>query len=64
MIGQIVSALIVLAFPQLIYSILEEAWSLYLQGSHFVRMGVEGLGRELQRRGITRHAQWGAQGIV
>jgi hypothetical protein len=34
------------------------------QGSHFMRCGVEGLGSELQRRGISRHAQWGAQGIV
>ncbi|CAA7259981.1 unnamed protein product [Cyclocybe aegerita] len=42
----------------------EEGWGLYLQGSHFVRCGVEGLGSELQRRGIARHAQWGAQGIV
>ncbi|KAF8973859.1 dual-domain HisK/Mak2 protein kinase [Flammula alnicola] len=42
----------------------EEGWCLYLQGSHFVRCGVEGLGSELQRRGISRHAQWGAQGIV
>ncbi|KAJ7480148.1 hypothetical protein B0H11DRAFT_2026757 [Mycena galericulata] len=42
----------------------EEGWALYLQGSHFVRQGVEGLGSELQRRGISRHAQWGAKGIV
>ncbi|KAF8912937.1 dual-domain HisK/Mak2 protein kinase [Gymnopilus junonius] len=42
----------------------EEGWCLYLQGSHFIRCGVEGLGSELQRRGISRHAQWGAQGIV
>ncbi len=34
------------------------------QGSHFVRCGVEGLGGELQRRGISRHQQWGARGIV
>ena len=34
------------------------------QGSHFVRCGVEGLGTELQRRGIARQAQWGARGIV
>lgn len=34
------------------------------QGSHFVRCGVEGLGGELQRRGIARHASWGARGIV
>ncbi|KAK7029643.1 Chk1 protein kinase [Paramarasmius palmivorus] len=44
--------------------LMEEAWGLYLQGSHFVRCGVEGLGSELQRRGISRHSQWGAQGIV
>jgi len=44
--------------------ILEEGWALYLQGSHFVRCGVDGLGGELQRRGIARHSQWGAQGIV
>ncbi|KAI3615522.1 histidine kinase [Moniliophthora roreri] len=44
--------------------LMEEAWGLYLQGCHFVRCGVEGLGSELQRRGISRHSQWGAQGIV
>jgi len=42
----------------------EEGWALYLQGSHFIKCGVEGLGAELQRRGISRHAQWGAHGIV
>ncbi|PPQ63721.1 hypothetical protein CVT24_004301 [Panaeolus cyanescens] len=42
----------------------EEAWALYLQGSHFIRCGVEGLGSELQRRGVARHTHWGAQGIV
>ncbi|KAJ6501559.1 dual-domain HisK/Mak2 protein kinase [Mycena vitilis] len=42
----------------------EEGWALYLQGSHFVRQGVDGLGSELQRRGISRHSQWGAKGIV
>ncbi|KAJ7456503.1 dual-domain HisK/Mak2 protein kinase [Mycena latifolia] len=42
----------------------EEGWALFLQGSHFVRQGVEGLGSELQRRGILRHSQWGARGIV
>src|ERR1700721_4348470 len=44
--------------------LLEEGWALYLQGSHFVRSGVDGLGNELQRRGISRQSQWGAQGIV
>ncbi|KIL70561.1 hypothetical protein M378DRAFT_194875 [Amanita muscaria Koide BX008] len=44
--------------------LMEEGWCSFLQGSYFVRCGVEGLGRELQRRGISRHAQWGAQGIV
>ncbi|PFH54726.1 hypothetical protein AMATHDRAFT_268 [Amanita thiersii Skay4041] len=44
--------------------LMEEGWCLFLQGSHFVRCGVEGLGSELQRRGISRHSQWGAQGIV
>ncbi|TFK40893.1 dual-domain HisK/Mak2 protein kinase [Crucibulum laeve] len=44
--------------------LLEEGWALYLQGSHFVRCGVEGLGGELQRRGISRQTQWGALGIV
>ena len=34
------------------------------QGCHFVRCGVEGLGSELQRRGISRQSQWGARGIV
>ncbi|KAJ3724256.1 hypothetical protein DFJ43DRAFT_1157787 [Lentinula guzmanii] len=44
--------------------LLEEGLGLYLQGSHFVKCGVEGLGSELQRRGISRQSQWGAQGIV
>lgn len=44
--------------------LLEEGWALYLQGSHFIRCGVEGLGSELQRQGIARQSQWGAQGIV
>ncbi|KAG2023171.1 atypical/HisK protein kinase [Coprinopsis cinerea AmutBmut pab1-1] len=44
--------------------LMEEGWALFLQGSHFVRCGVESLGTELQRRGIARHAQWGANGIV
>lgn len=43
---------------------MEEAWALYLEGSHFLRCGVEGLGSELQARGIARHRQWGAYGIV
>ena len=34
------------------------------QGCHFIRCGVEGLGGELQRRGISRQAQWGARGLV
>ncbi|KAI0325627.1 histidine kinase [Cubamyces sp. BRFM 1775] len=44
--------------------LLEGGWGLFLQGSHFVRCGVEGLGSELQRRGIARQAQWGARGLV
>ncbi|PSS37163.1 hypothetical protein PHLCEN_2v1036 [Hermanssonia centrifuga] len=44
--------------------LLEEGWGLFLQGSHFIRCGVEGLGSELQRRGISRQSQWGARGIV
>ncbi|OSX67898.1 hypothetical protein POSPLADRAFT_1043081 [Postia placenta MAD-698-R-SB12] len=44
--------------------LLESGWAMFLQGSHFVRCGVEGLGSELQRRGIARQAQWGAKGIV
>ncbi|EJD55247.1 hypothetical protein AURDEDRAFT_140870 [Auricularia subglabra TFB-10046 SS5] len=44
--------------------IMEEGWALFLQGCHFVRNGVEGLGRELQRRAIARQAQWSANGIV
>ncbi|OSD05781.1 histidine kinase [Trametes coccinea BRFM310] len=44
--------------------VLEGGWGLFLQGSHFVRCGVEGLGSELQRRGIARQAQWGARGLV
>ncbi|KAF9654281.1 histidine kinase [Thelephora ganbajun] len=43
---------------------MEEGYSLYLQGCHFVRCDVEGLGTELQRRGIQRHFQWGARGIT
>ncbi|KAH9927462.1 histidine kinase [Epithele typhae] len=43
---------------------LEGGYGLYLQGSHFVRCGVENLGGELQRRGIARQAQWGARGVV
>jgi hypothetical protein len=34
------------------------------QGSHFMKCGVEGLGSELQQRGISRFSRWGAQGIV
>ncbi|KAI0809255.1 histidine kinase [Irpex lacteus] len=44
--------------------LLEEGLGLFLQGTHFVRCGVEGLGTELQRRGIARQSQWGARGIV
>ncbi|GBE78499.1 histidine kinase [Sparassis crispa] len=44
--------------------LLEAGWAIFLQGCHFVRCGVEGLGSELQRRGISRQAQWGARGIV
>ncbi|GLB36534.1 putative GAF domain containing protein [Lyophyllum shimeji] len=44
--------------------VMEEGWALYLQGCHLVRCRIEGLGGELQRRGIVRHSQWGAQGIV
>ncbi|KAH9921391.1 histidine kinase [Fomitopsis serialis] len=44
--------------------LLESGWAMFLQGSHFVHVGVEGLGGELQRRGIARQAQWGARGIV
>ncbi|THH17217.1 hypothetical protein EW146_g3550 [Bondarzewia mesenterica] len=44
--------------------LLEEGWALFLQGSHFVRCGVENLGSELQRRGISRENQWGARGIA
>ncbi|KAH7929368.1 dual-domain HisK/Mak2 protein kinase [Leucogyrophana mollusca] len=43
---------------------LEEGWGLFLQGCHFVRCGVEALGTELQRRGVSRQLQWGAQGIA
>ena len=38
--------------------------TIFKQGSHYERCGVEGLGSELQCRGISLHAQWGAQGIV
>ncbi|KXN87566.1 Peroxide stress-activated histidine kinase mak2 [Leucoagaricus sp. SymC.cos] len=44
--------------------LLEEGWGLFLQGSHYSRCGIDGLGQELQRRGIARQAQWGARGIV
>ncbi|KAF7784549.1 hypothetical protein Agabi119p4_714 [Agaricus bisporus var. burnettii] len=43
---------------------LEEGWGLFLQGGHYSRCGIEGLGQELQQRGISRQAQWGAQGIA
>jgi hypothetical protein len=38
--------------------------TIFKQGSHFERCGVKSLGSELQCRGISLHAQWGAQGIV
>ena len=44
--------------------LLEEGLALFLQGSHFVRTGVDGLGSELQRRGLARQSQWGALGVV
>lgn len=44
--------------------VMEEAWALYLEGAHLLRCGVESLGFELQARGIARHRQWGAYGIV
>ncbi|KAF5355680.1 hypothetical protein D9756_004007 [Leucocoprinus leucothites] len=44
--------------------LLEEGWGLFLQGSHYLRCGIVGLGQELQRRGITCQGQWGARGIV
>ncbi|KAF9454975.1 dual-domain HisK/Mak2 protein kinase [Macrolepiota fuliginosa MF-IS2] len=44
--------------------LMEEGWGLFLQGAHYSRCGIEGLGQELQRRGIARQAQWGARGIV
>ncbi|KAJ7922998.1 hypothetical protein B0H13DRAFT_1981220 [Mycena leptocephala] len=47
-----------------LYDAAVRGWALFLQGSHFVRQGVDGLGNELQRRGISRHSQWGAKGIV
>ncbi|KIJ68769.1 hypothetical protein HYDPIDRAFT_37202 [Hydnomerulius pinastri MD-312] len=43
---------------------LEEGLALYLQGSHLVRSGVDGLGTELQHRGVSRQSQWGALGLV
>ncbi|KAL5518690.1 CHK1 [Sanghuangporus vaninii] len=42
----------------------EEGWALFLQGSHLIRSGVEGLGVELQSRGISKQSQWGARGVV
>lgn len=44
--------------------LLEEGLSLYLQGSHLIRTGVENLGSELQHRGILKQSQWGALGII
>ncbi|KAI6153278.1 STKc type histidine kinase [Pisolithus tinctorius] len=44
--------------------VLEEGLALYLEGSHLVRTGVEGLGAELQQQGIAKEMQWGAYGIV
>lgn len=46
------------------YDMLLAYLTIFKQGSHFERCGVEGLGSELQCRGISIHAQWGAQGIV
>lgn len=34
------------------------------QGSHFMRQSIEGLGTELQRKGISRQMKWGAKGIL
>jgi hypothetical protein len=34
------------------------------EGCHYVRVGVTSLGTELQQRGRTRHAQYGARGTV
>ncbi|KAI6136939.1 STKc type histidine kinase [Pisolithus sp. B1] len=44
--------------------LLEEGFALYLEGSHLIRTGVEGLGAELQQQGIAKEMQWGAYGIV
>lgn len=44
--------------------LLEEGWALYLQGCHFVRQSVEGLGTDLQRKGASRQSKWGAKAIV
>ncbi|KAI1786301.1 histidine kinase [Ganoderma leucocontextum] len=44
--------------------LLEGGLGFFFQGCHFVRCGVEGLGSELQRRGIAKQAQWGARGLV
>lgn len=44
--------------------LLEEGFALYLEGSHLIRAGVEGLGAELQQQGIAKEMQWGAYGIV
>ncbi|KAH8834919.1 dual-domain HisK/Mak2 protein kinase [Flagelloscypha sp. PMI_526] len=43
---------------------LEEACALYLQGCHFVRIGVRSLGRELQDRAMARFGQFGARGAI
>ncbi|KAI5991480.1 STKc type histidine kinase [Pisolithus albus] len=44
--------------------LLEEGFALYLEGSHLIRAGVEGLGAELQQQGIAKEMRWGAYGIV
>lgn len=44
--------------------LLEEGWALWLEGAHLLRCGVDGLGGDLMRRGISRQNHWGARGIA
>jgi hypothetical protein len=56
--------LYLVGFPYRIIAMLLAYLTAFKQGSHFERCGVDGLGSELQCRGISLHGQWGAQGIV
>lgn len=44
--------------------VLEEGWAFFLMGSHLSRCGVQGLGSDMMRRGISRQQGWGARAIA